>query len=190
MHGLSYSTAAPQARSTRRGPTTLVPAGGRAALLAGALALAACGGGNDGGPTGPSGPKPGGTISGRYTLELTPAAACKGRSLTFNVEVTQSGSAPHPGSQLLLVAADPAMLELELKYTDDTLEGGVGTTGDGQPANEGPSVWVNAIASGKTTQTSDGRGEVTAGTLRGYLEIDGVMDACSSTGHTFTLRAK
>lgn len=129
-------------------------------------------------------------MSGRYTLELVPASSCRGRTLSFQVEVTQSGSAPHPGSQLLLVAADPAMLELELKYTDNKLEGGVGTTGDGQPSAEGPTVWVNAIASGATTQTSDGRGEVVSGTLRGYLEIDGVMDACRSTGHGFTLRAR
>ena len=160
----------------------------RAGLLLIALAAACCGGSS--GPTEPSGPKPGGTISGAYTLQLTPAASCNGRAVTFAVQVTQSGSAPHPGSQLLLAGSDPALLELELKYTDDTLEGGIGTTGDGVPSSEGPSVWVNAIASGKTTQTSDGRGEVVSGTLRGYLEIDGVMAACSSTGHGFTLKAK
>ena len=67
----------------------------------------------------------------------------------------------------------------------------MGTTGSGQPANEGPLAYVSAIASGKTTQTSDGRGEVASGgVLRGYMKIDGVMDACTSAGHAFTLRAQ
>lgn len=157
--------------------------------LAALLLCASCGG-DSSGPSEPSGPQPGGTITGAYTLQLTPAPSCNGRAVTFAVQVTQSGSAPHPGSQLLLVSGDPALLELELKYTDNTLEGGIGTIGDGVPSSEGPQVWVNAIASGKTTQTSDGRGEVVSGTLRGYVEIEGVTAACTSTGHTFTLRAK
>src|SRR5512143_2596318 len=103
-------------------------------------------------PTEPAGPKPGGTITGRYTLELAPAASCGGRTVSFTVEVTQTGTSPHPGAQLLLVSSDPALLEFELKYTDDTLEGGVGTTGSGQLAREGSLAYVNAIASGKTTQ--------------------------------------
>jgi hypothetical protein len=159
-------------------------------LVAGFLALGSCGGS---GPTdpggGPTGPKPGGTISGRYTLQLVPAASCSGRAVSFTVQVMQTASSPHPGAQLLWTGTEPALLELELKYTDNTLEGGVGTTGDGLPANEGPYVWVNAIASGKTTQTSDGRGEVVSGALRGYVEIDGIMNACTSPSHTFTLRA-
>ena len=178
-----------QFRSRRDAADALAATAARASLLLLALAAVSCGGSGSG-PTEPSGPKPGGTISGAYTLQLSPAASCNGRAVTFAVQVTQSGSAPHPGSQLLLVGTDPALLELELKYTDDTLEGGVGTTGDGVPSSEGPQVWVNAIASGKTTQTSDGRGEVVSGTLRGYVEIDGVMAACTSTGHSFTLRAK
>jgi hypothetical protein len=161
-----------------------------AVLAAGFLALGSCGGS---GPTDPgggsTGPKPGGTISGRYTLQLVPAASCNGRTVSFTVQVMQTASSPHPGAQLLWTGTEPALLELELKYTDNTLEGGVGTTGDGLPATEGPYVWVNAIASGKTTQTSDGRGEVVSGTLRGYLEIDGVMNACTSPSHAFTLRA-
>jgi hypothetical protein len=188
---LSRASAASRHPSPRAGSRALVPASGRGLLLVVALAAAACGGSSSPGPTEPSGPKPGGTITGRYTLELQPAAACKGRTVSFTVEVTQSGSAPHPGSQLLLAgAADPALLELELKYTDDMLEGGIGTTGDGYPSIEGPQVWVNAIASGKTTQTSDGRGEVVSGALRGYVEIEGVTDACSSAAHAFTLKVK
>ncbi len=129
-------------------------------------------------------------MSGLYTLQLLPAASCNGRTVTFNVQVTQTGSSPHPGVQLLWTGFDPPLLELELKYTNNTLEGGVGTTGDGLPSNEGPYVWVNAIASGQTTQTSAGRGEVVSGTLRGYLEIDGIMSACTSASHSFTLRAQ
>jgi hypothetical protein len=109
--------------------------------------------------------------------------------VAFLVEVTQTGSSPHPGVQLLLVDVVSGMLELELKYTSNILEGGVGTTGTGEPAADGAYVWVNAIASGKTTQTSDGRGEVTSGTLRGSLEIEGVIDVCTAPDHVFTLRA-
>jgi len=168
----------------------VLPSLRRVALLAaGFLALGSCGGSGPTDPGGSTGPKPGGTISGRYTLELLPAASCNGRTVSFTVEVTGTASSPHPGAQLLVVGAEPALLELELKYTDNTLEGGIGTTGDGLLSNQGPYVWVNAIASGKTTQTSDGRGEVVSGTLRGYLEIDGVMNACTSPGHAFTLRA-
>lgn len=165
-------------------------AGLRPLAIAAAVSLAlACGGSHPTGPGGSTGPKPGGTISGRYTLELVPAAACNGRTVSFTVEVTGTGSFPHPGVQLLAVGPEPALLELELKYTDNALEGGIGTTGDGLPSNQGPYVWVNAIASGPATQTSIGRGEVVSGTLRGYLEIDGIMNACTSPSHTFTLRA-
>jgi len=133
-------------------------------------------------------PTPG--VTGRYTLELIPATSCNGHAVTFSVEVTETGTTPHPGVQLLMVSANPALLEVELKYTDDTLEGGIGTTGDGQPSAEGPQTWVNAIASGRTTKTSDGRAEVVSGVLRGYLEIEGVMNACNSASHSFTLRAR
>ena len=130
-------------------------------------------------------------MTGLYTLQLVPASTCAGgRPVTFPVEVTETGTTPHPGVQLLMVSSNPALLELELKYTDDTLEGGVGTTGDGLPSAEGPQTWVNAIASGRTTKTSDGRAEVVSGVLRGYLEIEGVMNACNSASHSFTLRAK
>ncbi|HXK10377.1 MAG TPA: hypothetical protein VMT70_12080 [Vicinamibacteria bacterium] len=164
--------------------SVLVPA---LALLLGLLVVS-CGSSN---PDEPSTGQPGGTVTGLYTLQLVPAATCPGgRPVTFPVQVTETGTTPHPGVQLLMVSSDPALLELELKYTDDTLEGGVGTTGDGQPSAEGPQTWVNSIASGKTTQTSDGRGEVVSGVLRGYLEIEGVITACWSANHSFTLRAK
>jgi hypothetical protein len=151
------------------------------------IVVSACGGPS---PTDPGGPRAGGAVTGRYALNLIPAAGCNGREVSFPVEVTAVATSPHAGVQLLLVGADPALLELELKYTTSTLEGGVGTTADGVPSNEGPQTWVNAIANGPTYQTSDGRGEVISGTLRGYLEIEGVMNACSAPDHSFTLRAR
>jgi hypothetical protein len=129
-------------------------------------------------------------VTGRYTLQLIPATSCNGRTVSFPIEVTGTGTTPHPGVQLLMVSSHPALLELELMYTFNVLEGGIGTTGDGQPSSEGPQTWVNAIARGRTMQTSDGRGEVVSGMLRGYLEIEGVMNACNSASHSFSLRAE
>lgn len=187
MQSLPSASSASLRRSRPDGPSVSGSALARAMLLLFAALAPSCGGSN---PAGPSGPKAGGPITGRYTLELVPAVSCNGRTVSFLVEVTQTGTSPHAGNQLLLVGADPAILELELKYTEDTLEGGIGTTGDGVPSSQGPQVWVNAIASGKTTQTSDDRGEAVSGTLRGYVEIEGVMNACSAPNHGFTLRAK
>jgi len=90
---------------------------------------------------------------------------------------------------LTLDGADPGLLELELKYTDFTLEGGFGTTGDGVVSNEARQFWVNAIGTGQVTQASDGRGEVLSGSLRGYLEVEGT-DPCTATNHSFTLRTR
>ncbi len=100
-----------------------------------------------------------------------------------------AGTYPHPGVQVLLDGRDPGLLELELKNTDFTLEGGFGTTGDGVPASGGTQVWVNAVGTGRLTQTSDGRGEIVSGSLRGYLEIEG-MNGCTSANHSFTLRPR
>ncbi len=173
------------AARVRPGPLGLA----RAAAVLGTVVLwTSCSGSSPQGPSGPAPPLAGGAISGRYRLELIPSASCGGRPIDFSVEMTETGDSPHPGVQLLGLEDPPGTLELELKYTDDTLEGGIGTTGDGALANDGRSVWVNAIASGQTTRTADGRGEVTAGTLRGYLEVDGVTDACTARDHAFVLR--
>jgi hypothetical protein len=99
----------------------------------------------------------------------------------------QAGTSPYPGVQLLLDGAEPASLELELKYAEPTLEGGFATTSDGAAPSQGPRVWINAIGTGYVTQVSDGRGEVVSGSLQGYLEIEG-MDACTATNHSFRLR--
>jgi hypothetical protein len=98
-----------------------------------------------------------------------------------------AGTSPYPGVQLLLDGGEPASLELELKYVEPILEGGVGTTGEGVASSQGPRVWVNAVGTGHVTRVSDGRGEVTSGCLRGYLEIEG-MNACTATNHSFSLR--
>jgi hypothetical protein len=131
-------------------------------------------------------------VTGRYTLELTPAASCIGIKMSFPVEVTRSAEAPHPGVQLLISGGDPELpLELELKHDNDRLEGGIGTTGDGVlMTRAGPWVWVNAIAAGRVTRATDGRGEVVGGTLMGHLEIEGIMNACDVPNHTFALRAR
>ncbi len=186
-------------------------------LLAGALAASGCGSSTPSGPTEPS-PKPGGSFTGRYVLELRPAASCMATglgggaalarrapaheienrvrsavalatSVTVPLTAAPGGSSPHPGVQLVLEGADPGLIELELKYTDFTLDGGFGTTGDGVASDQGPQLWVNAIGTASVNPASDGRGEVLSGSLRGYLEIEG-MNACTATNHSFTLRPR
>jgi len=156
-------------------------------VVAGALVLGeGCGSST---PVGPGGAVPGGTIAGRYLLEITPAASCAAAppAVSLPMLASAAGVSPHPGVQILLDGGDPALLELELKYTDFVLEGGFGTTGDGVASNQGTRVWVNAIGTGPVTQTSGGRGEVVSGSLRGYLEVEG-MNACTAANHSFTLR--
>ena len=157
--------------------------------LAGVLGSSGCGGASPTAPTGPGGPVSGGSLTGRYLLELHAAAACvpSGASASFSMLAAPAGTSPYPGVQLLLERGEPASLELELKYVEPVLEGGIGTTGEGVASSEGPRVWVNAIGTGHVTQVSDGRGEVTSGSLRGYLEIEG-MNACTATNHSFRLR--
>jgi hypothetical protein len=160
-----------------------------AMLICGALVLGSCGGPTTTGP--PPGPTRGGTITGRYTLELRPAPSCTSATgpVSFPMVVTEMGTYPHPGVQLVIEGSGQSPLELELEYTDFTLEGGFGTIGDGVPSSQGPQAWVNSIGTGSAMQTSDGRGEVASGTLRGYLEIEG-MNACNATDHGFSLRPR
>jgi hypothetical protein len=107
------------------------------------------------------------------------------------------GTSPYPGVEILLDgAAVASALEIEFKYTDFTLRGGLGTTGDGVLMNEGQRLWVHAIGTGAVTQESAGIGEVTAGTLIGYVAIGAPTDAesdaviCNATDHTFTLKIR
>lgn len=159
------------------------------------LALAGCG------PTGPSpepspsGPRPGGLVDGPYVLRIQPASGCAipHGPLSFSMAATPGGTSPHPGVQVVL-SNDPPSLELEFKYTESTLRGGLGTTGDGVLSNEGLRLWMHSIGTGNVTQTSDGHGEVMAGKLMGYLALGGAADeegalgTCSALDHTFTLR--
>jgi hypothetical protein len=162
---------------------------GTALALAGALGASGCGGPSPTVPDGPVGPTPGGSITGRYLLELQPAPTCvpSAATVSFPMLAAPAGTSPYPGVQLLLDGTEPASLELELKYVEPALAGGVGTTSEGVASSQGLRVWVNAIGTGHVTQVSDGRGEVTSGSLRGYLEIEG-MNACTATNHSFRLR--
>jgi hypothetical protein len=156
--------------------------------IAGGLLLAACG---DPDTTTPPGTKLGGTLSGRYLLELKlgPSCGATAVSATFPVLVATGGSSPHPGIQVTVDGSDPGLLELELKYTDYVLEGGFGTTDDGAVSQQATSAWVNGIGSGQVTRTADGHGQVTAGTLRGYLEVEGA-NPCIGRDHVFTLKPR
>ena len=179
-----------------------------ARALAGSLALfgaamvGSCG--SDGGPpVSPSPSPPGGTVAGRYLLEIQPGASCAtlpGSNVprgpySFPMVASAGGTTPHPGVQVVLDGV-PSSLELEFKYTDFTLRGGLGTTGEGVLTNQGQRFWMNAIGTGAVAQKSDGIGEVTAGTLMGYIAVapatavqnDAV--ACSTTDHTFTLKVR
>jgi hypothetical protein len=142
-------------------------------------------------------PLPGGPVTGRYLVQVTPAAGCtlaRG-TLSFPVEAAPAGTMPHPGVQVLLVG-DGSRFELELLSTLVALRGGAGTTEDGVLANEGRRVWIHAIANGLVFRGSDGRGEVPTGTLSGYVALaeaggaEGDSGTCSATDHAFVLRAQ
>lgn len=174
----------------------------RALAVFAATLLGSCG--SDGGPPGtPSPSPPGGTVAGRYLLEIQPGASCAtlpGSNVprgpySFPMVASAGGTTPHPGVQVVLDGV-ASSLELEFKYTDFTLRGGLGTTGAGVLTNQGQRFWMNAIGTGAVTQRADGTGEVTAGTLMGYIAVapatavqnDAV--ACSTTDHTFTLKVR
>lgn len=137
------------------------------------------------------------SVSGRYTLQITPAAGCRmSRSpLSFPMVAAPAGTAPHPGNQIV-VEGDPGELELELLFDGATLRGGFGTTGDGVLANEAMRLWMHAVGSGTLMRASDGRAEIASGTLMGYLALgrpnndEGELGTCSATDHTFSLRIR
>ncbi len=174
----------------------LLPFAWRCLFVALGVGCASCAGPAD--PTPTATPTPGGTLSGRYTLEVKLAPACTVGTGTasFPIVLAPAGVEPHPGVQGLLDTGDPALLELELKYTDFTLEGGIGTVWwAGVVSDEGLWTSVNAVGTGHVTQTGDGRGQVLAGGLRGYLEvqIEGTEDetsGCTAADHSFMLLAR
>jgi len=152
-----------------------------------ALACAACG------DSGGSGPKPGGTLSGKYQLQLKRSPSCNPvggtTSYSFPMVMAAAGTTPYPGVQVTLDNPDPGLLELELKYTNYTLEGGFGAA-DNVASDEGPLVFVRAIGTGSVTQDATGRGEVLSGTLRGLVAAGEAGDSCSAKDHSFTLRPR
>jgi hypothetical protein len=165
--------------------------------------LAGCGSG----PSGPSAsptptptatpPQTGGTVSGRYVLQIVPAPGCNmSRSpLSFPMAAAGAGTTPHPGVQVV-VDGDPGQLELEFLTDGVTLRGGLGTTGDGVLSNEAMRLWMHAIGAGSITRASDGRGEILTGTLMGYVALgrpnndEGELGTCSAPDHSFTLRTR
>ena len=173
----------------------------RAFTALGALLLGSCDGGPS--PDGPPSPTPGGTVVGNYLLEILPGASCNSQPATtlprgpysFPMVASAGGTTPHPGVQVVIEGV-ASSLELEFKYTDFTLRGGLGTTGEGVLTNQGLRIWIRAIGTGAVTQTANGRGQVTSGTLIGRLGLGGASDPegalgdCTAVDHTFTLKVR
>jgi hypothetical protein len=178
-----------------------------AALPLGALALfalaAGCGGSNPIGPMPSPSPsptaQPGGAIVGGYTLSITPSASCAmpRTPLTFLMTGADAGATTHPGVQVLL---DPNgsldRLELEAVYESFAIRGGLGTTELGVASDQGQRVWMHAIAAGPVLRATDGRGQVLAGTLAGYLALaaidgfEGDLGTCNAADHALSLRTR
>ena len=145
----------------------------------------------------PTAPLPGGPVTGRYLVQVTPGPGCTMSRgvLSFPVQAASAGTTPHPGVQVLLVG-DGSRFELEMLTTQTALRGGVGTTEEGVLANEGRRVWIHAIGAGPVFGSPDGRGQITNGTLSGYLALaepggaEGDSGTCTATDHAFVLRAQ
>jgi len=187
-----------------------VPSPASAALRLGALALfalaAGCGGSNPIGPMPSPSPsataQPGGTITGGYTLSITPSASCamSRTPITFLMTGADAGVTTHPGVQFLLVPNGTlSRLELEAVYESFAIRGGLGTTNDpsGVVSEQGQRVWIHAIAAGPVLRATDGRGEVLTGTLAGYLALapantgfEGDLGTCNAADHALSLRTR
>ena len=118
-----------------------------------------------------------------------------GGPLTFPMTAVAAGTSPHPGVQVLVVG-DVRLLELEFLSAATTLTGGLGTTEDGILANEGVRMWIHAIGTGPVTRAADGRGQIAAGQLAGYVAFgfangsEGSLGSCDSVAHSFALRVR
>jgi hypothetical protein len=182
------------AASRRR---TFAPPRAVLVVLLGGL-LPACGSPSDPGGTPTPTPTPAapGPVTGRYVLQITPAAGCRAPIATFSfpMDAAAGATAPKPGTQVVLTG-DPGGLEAEFLNEGQSLRGGVGTTADGALANESLRLWVRVIGSGPVARASDGRGEVRTGTMMGYVAFggaggdEGELGSCSAT-HTFVLGAR
>lgn len=167
--------------------------------------LGGCGGGDA--PTSPGSPRPsasaspspGGAVAGAYVLEIRPSAACgMGGPVTFPMiasATTPGGAGPYPGVQVL-VAGEAETLEIEVLTTGPAVSGGFGTTERGALASESVRAWINAIGTGEVTRASDGRGQILAGRLTGYVAFghaagpEGSLGSCTSIDHSYSLRAR
>lgn len=142
-------------------------------------------------------PLPGGPVTGRYVLQVTPGPGCSmpPAPLSFPMTAAAAGASPHPGVQVL-VEGDGSRFELELLSMETALRGGLGTTEEGVLANDGRRLWIRAIGSGLVFRANDGRGQVPAGTLAGELALaeadgdEGALGTCQATDHAFSLRAQ
>lgn len=189
-------------RQDVRGPRGRGAALRLGATVAAALAFSTCGGGPGPSPSpSPSAPDivPGGTVRGRYTLRLEPAAGCTTPAAAFSFPVTaEPADTPRtPAVQALLDGPVPSALELELRYETPTLRGGIGTTGDGVASTEGFRVWVRGIGAGAVATTRPATtGEVSQGTLAGSLAFgrlgdeEGALGTCTSTVHRWSLKLR
>jgi len=165
------------------------------------FALAGCGGSNPIGPMPSPSPsptaQPGGTITGRYTLSITPSASCamSRTPLTFLMTGADAGVTTHPGVQFLL-EPNGSFLELEAVYESFAIHGGLGTSDAIVVSEQGQRVWVRGIASGPIVRATDGRGELLMGTLAGYLALataggfEGELGTCSAADHALSLRTR
>jgi hypothetical protein len=169
--------------------------------LSAALGVAACGGAEaPGGPgplpsASPTPPAAGGVVAGNYILQVTPAAGCVMRNAaSFPMAASAGGTMPHPGVQVVLRGSD--VLQIEFLSTGVSVTGGLGTTEQGALANESVRVWLRAIGTGPVERAADGRGQIVAGRMAGYLAYgsasggEGTLGSCDSLEHSFTLRVQ
>jgi ABC-type phosphate transport system substrate-binding protein len=178
----------------------LASAAARAAAVVLAALTAGCGSSPIGPMPSPSPSptaQPGGTITGRYTLSITPSVSCamSRTPITFLMTGADAGVTTHPGVQVLL---DPngSFLELEAVYESFAIHGGLGTSDAIVVSEQGQRVWVRAIASGPIVRATDGRGELRTGALAGYLALapvggfEGDLGTCSAADHALSLRTR
>jgi hypothetical protein len=175
-----------------------------AALRLGVLALVALAlacGSNPIGPMPSPSPsptaRPGGAITGFYTLSITPSASCalSRTPITFLMTGADAGATTHPGVQFLL---DPNgfQLELEAVYESFVIHGGLGTFQPGVVSDQNQRVWIHAIAAGPVLRATDSRGQVLTGTLAGYLAlaasdgVEGELGTCNAADHALSLRTR